>query len=107
MGIGSGWFMVLGALTRSTGWRRQRLGLCSSGRRTLSLEMRPSSDVVDPIVMKFVVALISLVRGWAELGPGAARLVRLVKVTTQKSFTGGNKGHDAIVDGLSSPQIDR
>ena len=52
--------MVVGALTRSTGWRRQRLGLCSSGRRTLSLDMRPSSDVVDPIVMKFVVALISL-----------------------------------------------
>ena len=68
-GIGSGWFVVVGALTRSTGWRRQRLGLCSSGRRTLSLEMRPSSDVVHPIVMKLVVALISLVRGLgSELG---------------------------------------
>ena len=56
----------------------------------MDAEMRPSSEVVDPIVMKLVVALIFTVGVGEGARPcGAERLVRLVRMTNRDSFTGG------------------
>ena len=93
-GSGGGCFEVV-ARTRSTGWRKQRRGLCRSGRRTLEAEKRSSSAVVEPHVMKLVVALIrrespARLRGGRAFSPGCRQRRTNETLHFQEVNTGPN-----------------